>query len=321
MDESELSLQRLHRIALVCLVAMAATVALSAYIRLAQSGIGCAEWPACVGRVEPATPAAGIAAARLAHRVVASVVLVGAFLILRTAMSLPSAPRRRNLPAAIGLVALALALAALGAVSRGARLPAIAIGNLLGGFAMLALCWRLANPGAYGSRTGLGGWGTAAIALLALQIALGAQLSASHAALACRDLADCVQAASSGDWQALNPWREPAPDASPLRRSAAPVRLAHGLGAVVVDAAVAALGALAWRRGRHAAGSVLVALAALQTALGWTIASGGLSLPLALLHNAIAAAMLVTLVHLRFGRSRQAAAARRGAAAVPRRLN
>ncbi len=299
MDTSESRWQWLRRIARVCLAAMAATVVLSAYIRLVQSGMGCDDWPACYGHVQPAAASAGIAAARLAHRVVASVVLVGAFAALLTVLSSPAVSLRRSLPTAVGLVGLALALAALGAVSRGARLPAIAIGNLLGGFALLALCWRLATLRSDGSRPGLGGWAAAGIVLVALQIALGAQLSARHAALACHDLADCVQAASVGDWQALNPWREPASDGSTLHRTAAPALLAHGLGAVAVDAAVATLGALAWRRGRRWGAILLVALAALQTALGWTIAAGGLSLPLALLHNAIAAALLVALVHLR----------------------
>ena len=48
--------------------------------------------------------------------------------------------------AALGKVCLpllALALATLGIATPGARLPAVAMGNLLGGFVMLALCWRL----------------------------------------------------------------------------------------------------------------------------------------------------------------------------------
>lgn len=299
MDASDSRIRWLRRTAWVCLAAMALTVVLSAYVRLAQSGIGCDDWPACWGRIEPVQASAGVAAARLAHRVVASVVLVGAFVIALGAISAPAPEWRRARRPALALVALALALAALGAATRGAKLPAIAIGNLLGGFAMLTLSWRLAAGSQGDRRRGLGGWATAAMVVLAIQVALGAQVGANHAAFACRDLADCVQAASAGDWQSLNPWREPAPDASPLRRSAAPVLLAHGLGAVIVVAAVAALGALAWRRGRRAGAIVLVALAASQAATGWAIAAGGLSLPLALLHNAIAAAMLVVLADLR----------------------
>ena len=42
------------------------------------------------------------------------------------------------------LLVLALGLAGLGIVTPGSRLPAVAMGNLLGGFAMLAICARLA---------------------------------------------------------------------------------------------------------------------------------------------------------------------------------
>ncbi len=292
----------LRRVAALCLLAMIATVALSAYLRLVQAGLGCADWPACYGQAlaggalpEAAPPA--VAAARFAHRVVASAVLVGAFVIALGAISAP-ALRRIRAPA-LALVAFALALAALGAIARGSRLPAVAIGNLLGGFAMLALCWRLIVVARDDRPPALGVWASAAMIVLALQIALGAQVSVAHAALSCGDWTDCVRAAAHGDMQALNPLREPAWDATTLNRAAAPALLAHRLGALVAVVTVVALGVLAWRRGRPRAGALLIALAVLEPLLGWAIATQGLPLPLVLAHNAVAAAMLVVLAHLR----------------------
>lgn len=61
------------------------TVVLSAYIRLAEVGIGCEDWPACYAQLNPATEKKGITVlteegqqmghygARVAHRYIASV--------------------------------------------------------------------------------------------------------------------------------------------------------------------------------------------------------------------------------------------------------
>jgi cytochrome c oxidase assembly protein subunit 15 len=289
----------LRRIALACALAMLATIALSAYMRLAQAGLGCADWPACYAQAQrdgaaPASASTAIALARLAHRVVASAVLVGAFVLLLTTAAAPVLRRERTLAAA--LVALALALAALGVVTPGARLPAVTLGNLLGGFAMLAICGRLAAPGTDPAKPGLGGWATAALMLTALQVALGAQVSASHAALSCSGLGDCLHA--GGDWHTLSPWREPVFDAvAPVNRAAAPVQLLHRVGAIAAVVAVCAAAAAAWRRGRRGGGVVLIALAMGQAAIGPLIAAVGL--PLALVHNAVAALLLASLVRLR----------------------
>lgn len=292
-------------LALICLAAMAATVVLSAYLRLAQAGLGCADWPACyaqalrdaaAGALRPAAGATA-AAARLAHRVLATIVLAGALAMLFLTLR---AGGRRARGAAAALLALALALAALGIVTPGARAPAVTLGNLLGGFAMLALCARLAAGPRDPALPGLGGWGWAGIAVLTLQIALGAQVGATYAGLSCPGLGECLRNAAGGDWQALSPWRAPVADAGgALHRSAAPVLLAHELGALVALAVIALLGALAWRRRRRVGAVALYVLAAAQAALGPLVQAAGLPLAGVLLHNAIAAALLTTLVLLR----------------------
>jgi len=244
-----------------------------------------------------------VAVARLAHRIVASVALILVITMVLATWATRPALRRQGVPAA-ALLALALALAVLGIVTPGARLPAVALGNLLGGFLMLALGWRLAAPDApqpAAAALGLGAWGVAGIALLAGQIVLGAQVSASYAALSCTDLADCGRAvqAAGWDWQALNPWREPVFDATlPIHRAGAPALLLHRLGAAVTVVALALLGTLAWRRGRRYEGAALLVLAAVQLALGLLIVSAGLPLAAVLLHNLVAALLLATLVRL-----------------------
>ena len=300
MDAAERRTRALRRTARLCLWAMLATIVLSAFMRLTQAGLGCADWPACYVQAarEPAAASAGsgVAAARLAHRVVASVVLVGAVVILLTAWSPEPALRRRRADAS-ALVVLALALAALGVVTAGARLPAVTIGNLLGGFAMLALCLRLATGTDAAPR--LGPWAGVGLLLVAVQAALGAQAGAVHAALACTDLADCARAAAAGDWRLLDPLRaSPAEALGPSHRAAAPVLLLHMLGGAVVAAAVGIIAVVAWRRGRRGGGAALAALGALQAALGPLVVLTGLPLPLVLAHNLVAALMLATLARL-----------------------
>lgn len=300
----------LRRMALLCAALMLATITLSAFMRLSQAGLGCPDWPACYGQnlraLQQGTAAApaghAVAAARLAHRVVASLALVLALLMVAATLATRPLLRREG-RLALALLVLALALAALGIATPGARLPAVALGNLLGGFAMLALCWRLAAAGAaHSGAPGLGAWGVAGLVLLSSQVALGALLSASYAALACTDLADCsrlVQAAA-WDWQALNPWREPvlAATAAAPDPGGALVSLAHRAGALVVLPMLALLGTLAWRRGRRGAGAALLALVALQVALGLFIVAAGLPLAPVLLHNAVAALLLATLARV-----------------------
>ncbi|MEP7283101.1 MAG: COX15/CtaA family protein [Rubrivivax sp.] len=299
----------LRRLAWLCTVLMLATLSLSAFLRLSQAGLGCDDWPGCYGQTlrialagDPVPAGNAVAAARLAHRGVASLTLL--LVIVMTMATLARKPiLKRSGALSLALLLLALGLAALGIATPGARLPAVAMGNLLGGFVMLALCWRLVRsvqPGAPGE--GLGGWAIAGLLLLCAQLAGGALVSASHAGLSCSGLVDCTRSASAAgwNWQALNPWRVPAfQDAVlPINAGGAIALWAHHAGNFIVLPVLALLGVGAWRRGRRRAGAALLVLAALQLALGMLIVATGLPMALVLLHNLLAALLLATLVRL-----------------------
>src|SRR5690606_34712305 len=89
-----------------------------------------------------AGPEADVLVARAAHRVVASVTLLLVIAMVLASYTARPALRREG-ALALGLLGLALGLAVLGVVTPGSQLPAVTLGNLLGGFAMLALCARL----------------------------------------------------------------------------------------------------------------------------------------------------------------------------------
>lgn len=289
-----------QRMALLCTGLMLATIVLSAFMRLTQAGLGCSDWPACYGQVSASLQTGhGVAAARLAHRVVASLVLILA--ITLTLSTLATAPRlKREGRLALALLLLALGLAVLGIVTPGARLPAVTMGNLLGGFLMLALCWRLAAPSG-GTRHGLGGWALAASLLVVVQVASGALVSGSLSAPSCSSLADCQAAAAASGWnlQALNPWQLPLLDGTPRVNSAgAYAQFVHRAGAIVLLPLLVALAALAWRRTRRRSAVLLWLLVGLQTGLGLLSLASGSSIAAVLLHNVLAALTLAVVVRL-----------------------
>lgn len=280
---------RLLRIAAWITVALLIAVTLSsAFMRHRTSGLGCVPWPACYGQ-PMVEDAADVTAARIVHRLAASTVLV-LVVVLALASWTARPPRRREAVLASVLVLLACGLAVLGAFTPGSRLPAVAIGNLLGGFVMLALAWCWLEP-----RRALGGAAVIATLLLVLQIAAGGWISSAYAATICATWTDCLAQARASGWDAapLDPWRE-----AWSRDDGAIVQLVHRVGAAIAAVAVLALAALAWRRERRGAALGLVALLVLQALLGASIAGPAAPLIVVMLHNTMAAALLVLTLRL-----------------------
>lgn len=297
----------LRRLALLCVLSVLAVTTLSAFLRHAKAGLGCAEWPACYGadlraaqRSEPppAAEQATTAVARMAHRIVATLVLLWIAIMLMVCFGArPFLVREGRV--VLALLVLALGLAVLGRWSSDARVPAVAMANLCGGFAMLALCVRLAamvgRPGrASTCRHAL----AAGLLLLSAQILLGSLVSASYAGLSC-DLGHCgaAELLRITDWSGLDPWREPALDSvKPGQTPAGALALGlHRTLALPVAAMLGALAFLAWRSGRRHIGATLLVLLGAQVALGLTITFFALPMAAVLLHNLFAASLLATL--------------------------
>ena len=303
MDTARLRLARLRRIALLCAVLLAAVTSLSAFLRHSASGLGCHPWPACYGQGDRAVASGAgaeavtaVGAARLAHRITATLSLLGTIALV--VLSLVRRPMlRREAALSLALLTLAMSLALLGIFTPGARVPAVAMANLLGGFVMLALAARLAAPP---PRVRLGATAIAVAALLLGQAATGALVSASQAGLACTDLLECTaQARAAGwDWQSLAPWREPVVAVGTPHAEGALAQWLHRLGSFVVAPAVALAGATAWHRGRRRAGAALLGLLTVEVAIGLVIGSTGLPLVPVLLHNLGTALMLAIVVRL-----------------------
>ena len=296
----------LRRAALLCAALVLVVTTLSAYIRLAHAGLGCADWPTCygqrlreaqAGRAEPAPPAA-VATARAAHRAAAVSALGVVIVLLVLAARRPRLSREGAL--ALALLVLALGLAVLGRWSAGARVPAVAVGNVLGGMLMFALAWRLAVPlGAATLPPALRAWAGLGTALLLAQVALGALVSASFSGLACASMADCLRdaAAAGWPWDGFDVWREPRFDAAAGPTGAA-LQALHRLGTLLVAAVLLPLAWAAWRVDARGSAAALVLLLALQFGLGLLTAAAGLPPAPALTHNVAAALLLAGVVRL-----------------------
>ncbi len=305
------------------LVLAGVVVVLGAWTRLQDAGLGCPDWPGCYGflSVPLDEHSQRLAVARfpdapievhkawpeMIHRYAAGTLglLVASLCVM--AWLMPGGPR----VLVSSLAVLIIAQAAFGAWTVTLKLwPQVVTAHLLGGFATLTLLWLtfLRRAGwpfrARPDYPELRGHAWLLLAALVVQIALGGWTSSNYAALACPDFPTC-----HGQW-----W--PPADFGhgfDVLQSVGPnylggmlegdgrtaIHLAHRLGAVVVFL----LGAgLAWRLARREppAACVLGALLVIQVGLGIGNVMLGLPLLVAVLHNAVAALLLLSVVAIHY---------------------
>lgn len=302
-----------------------------AYVRLSDAGLGCPDWPGCYGTLLVPGSAAevteqkhldarpleiGKAWLEMIHRYLASGL---GLLILLMAWS---AWRHRSVPGhpttiAYLLIPLVLFQGILGMWTVTLLLkPLVVTAHLLGGITLLSLlAWNLCAVRAPHARAD--GLPTPALvgtatALLAVQVFLGGWTSTNYAALACTDFPRC-----HGSWwpqmnfrDAFVLWRglgvnyEFGVLDTPARTA---IHFSHRLWAIVAAAAVAFT---AWRAvaggsrsGRRIGWCILLALV-LQLTLGVTNVLRGLPLPVAVLHNGMAALLMASMVVLLYHSTR-----------------
>jgi len=283
----------------------------SAYVRLAQQGVGCDPWPQCYGQTAPQDAGAVPAEdsphfyARATHRLAASLagVLFLAIAFLGWNEWRGAGPR----VAAVKLLLLAAFLAWLGRYTP-SLVPAVTIGNVVAGMATFALlawlaAWRPPTAPVRDLPVRGPALATAAALVVAVvQIGLGALANARYVAAACEGLPSCGGAwwppAGAAGFDIFAATTVPLVAAEELGRQG--VQLAHRYGAIAlaVLAVVVAVAALKRPRGPRAAAVLLLALVAGQFVLGAVIVNAGAPLATAVAHNVISNLALGTLAWL-----------------------
>lgn len=282
-------------------------VALGAYVRLSDAGLGCPDWPGCYGQVAvPATetqrqaalsafPERPLEAAKawkeMIHRYAAGA-LGGLILAL-----FAYAWRERGRKVAAALLWLVAFQALLGRWTVTELLhPAIVTAHLLGGMVTLALLvWLAFGRSRPVGNVGLRGWALAGLALVLAQIALGGWTSSHYAALVCGNGLSC-----RGEWLPEMDFIAGFSLAGAVSPEAlTTIHWSHRLGAVAVAGVLAPLAVRLLREpGLGRFGALILGLLAIQIGLGVANVVLGLPLAAAVLHNAVAALLLVVLVAL-----------------------
>lgn len=300
-------------------------VVFGAFTRLTDSGLGCPDWPGCYGEASPIAASHEIDRAEAAqptgpvtqqkawiemiHRYLA--MTVGALILVIAVLSTRA---RRELPFSLAwpwaTLVWVIVQGLFGKYTVTLKLyPAIVTLHLFGGLLLLALLVVQAERHA---RRPLALAGPArmllavALALLVVQVLLGAWVSTNYAVLACRGFPQC-----NGQWWPAD--MDAASGFTILRHlgrageggflpaeALVAIHWAHRVFALVVVAALAALAAHLWREpATRRPAAALLLVTGLQVATG--AANVVLQWPLlaALLHTAGAAALVMLLVSLR----------------------
>lgn len=307
-------------------------VLLGAYVRLADAGLGCPDWPGCYGRLAVPDQAHQIVEANAAypHRPVEPAkawkemihrYAAGMLGLLALALAALAWRNRRDptqpviLP--LGLLALVIFQALLGMWTVTWQLkPVVVVGHLVSGLTTLSLLvWLVLSQGHRNPLTltlsplaegaELRRYALLGLALLVVQIVLGGWTSANYAALACPDFPTC----QTHWWpptdfrEAFAPWRglgvsyEGGVLANDARVT---IHLMHRLGALVVALYLGWLSGrlIASARALRRLGIAVAVLLAIQLGLGIANVLLHLPLPVAVAHTGGAALLLLSLVTL-----------------------
>lgn len=281
---------------------MAIALALvSVHLRLVNSGLGCAEWPQCYGRIgnTPSTiegPGRWTGYAKLAHRVLASGLGIAVLLVFITALR-----QQRARIAAAMLLLVTVSLAALGRHSAGLEVPAVVMANFSGGILLAALFWWMLTQANVRPTNGLpprSAWALIALLALTAQMASGGLLSAYFAGLACGSSISC-----NGHWVPSIPWATLSTLFDNLAlddtgkvlasESLTGLHMAHRIGGVATAVILSWLAWSAHTRGRTRLACIVLALAAASTLGGVLAVNMDLAPGVVLAHYITALALLL----------------------------
>jgi cytochrome c oxidase assembly protein subunit 15 len=308
-----------RRLALAGALLAATVVLLGAWVRLTDAGLGCPDWPGCYGHIYPnaghVDAQAGLQFSKALHEMIHRYFATTLGIII-TVLVVWAVRFRKDRDQPLRPVALLFLIVCL----QGALValtvtlllkPLIVTAHLLGGLTTLGLLWWLSLAPAARQlterETALRKYAWIGLAVLVVQIALGGWTSTNYAAVACPDFPTCQQSwwppmdfrNAFVLWRGLSLDYEGGVLANPARIA---IHFTHRLGALVTGSVLIILGVLAatiaQNRRLKMAGRLLVFAVALQISVGMATVHWGIPLPLATLHNAGAAFLVICMVTL-----------------------
>lgn len=325
----------IHRLAKFAVVLACCVVALGAYTRLKDAGLGCPDWPGCYGFVAVPQSEEAIAKANSAyphrpveaekawaemvHRYFAST--LGLVILIVAGLSIKARKANPNVGIKLPLLLLGLVIfqgiLGMWTVTLG-LFPTVVMGHLLGGFTTLSLLFLLAlktsgriKPTRVENAQALYSFTLVGIVILALQIALGGWTAANYAAAVCAELPICQEG-----WQeqintreAFQFWGHGIDEKGladyeyghHLSGSAKiTIHVAHRIGAIITTLYLAGL--LGWvlftfkPTWIKQIAAVATTILTLQIALGISNIVFGVPLAVAVAHNGVAALLMLSLI-------------------------
>jgi len=315
----------MRKLVFISILLALVVIILGAYTRLTDAGLGCPDWPGCYGylsvpveqeqidQAEQAFPERPVeqhkAWNEMIHRYFAGA--LGLLILWIFVLSLRK--RQHNTPVKLPLLLLCLVTfqAALGMWTVTMNLmPVVVMGHLLGGFTVLACLFLLylrmtpyRIPGGDARLRRFSKYATLGIVILVTQIALGGWTSSNYAALVCTELPLC-----EGNWyQKLDflgafsiPEAHNYEFGTHDYEARMTIHILHRIGALVT---FIFLSWFAMKLYISAASALFKRLAVLliitlgiQVLLGVSNVVFSLPLVIAVLHNAVAACLLLVMV-------------------------
>lgn len=315
----------MKKLVLLSIVVAMVVIVLGAYTRLTDAGLGCPDWPGCYGHLSFSETTENIEVAQQAfpdrpfeehkawnemiHRYFASA--LGFLILVIFINSLFSKSYNKPVKLPLLLVFLVCFQGALGMWTVTLNLlPIVVMGHLLGGFTVLSCLFLLflrltpfRIPGGDPRVRRFGKYGILGVLILTGQIALGGWTSANYAALACTELPIC-----EGVWYERLDFSGAfsIPEAENYEFGAhdyderMTMHIVHRIGALVTFLYLCWLGLRLYAGASSALVKKLSALMVLvlgaQVILGVSNVVFALPIAVAVMHNAVAACLLLVLV-------------------------
>jgi len=308
--------RRLSQMAGVAVFFALVVIALGAFTRLLDAGLGCPDWPGCYGHLVPSAEGSSAsfvaykAWAEMIHRYAVAVLgflMVG--IVLRIVCLKPLRTLQNGMLAG-GLVGLLVYQVLLGQQTVTLRLwPVVVTQHLLGGFLILSCLWLVflnaSRRVASQCSPVLFAAGLGAALLLLVQIVLGAWTSTNYASLSCPDFPFCLndqtlhyQFAAAFHIHPAGQNFEGGVLPLPVRQT---IQMMHRLGACVVAIVLLALSVtVVLREHSKATKPALLILALLPVQICLGIVNVLFQLPpgTAVCHTVIAALLLLAVITL-----------------------